>query len=144
MKNSTNKPPVWFWFLSALALIWNALGVQQYLLQAYNTEEFRAAYTAEQLVLIDNTPAWATAAFAIAVFGSVIACILLLLRKKLAKTVFLVALIAIIVQMVYGLLIAKNYEVFSSFEVSMSIFVPVIGILLYLFAKRSAEKGGIN
>ena len=140
MKNSTNKPPVWFWFLSALALI----GVQQYLLQAYNTEEFRAAYTAEQLVLIDNTPAWATAAFAIAVFGSVIACILLLLRKKLAKTVFLVALIAIIVQMVYGLLIAKNYEVFSSFEVSMSIFVPVIGILLYLFAKRSAEKGWIN
>ena len=136
MKNSTNKPPVWFWFLSALALIWNALGVQQYLLQAYNT--------AEQLVLIDNTPAWATAAFAIAVFGSVIACILLLLRKKLAKTVFLVALIAIIVQMVYGLLIAKNYEVFSSFEVSMSIFVPVIGILLYLFAKRSAEKGWIN
>ncbi|WP_400078838.1 hypothetical protein [Winogradskyella sp. R77965] len=144
MTNSMNKPPIWFWILSVLALIWNALGVQKYLQQAYNTEGFRASYTTEQLALMDSTPAWATAAFAVAVFGSVLACILLLLRKKLAKTVFLIALIAIIVQMGYGLLIAKNYEVLSSFEVTMSIFVPIIGLLLYLFAKRSAEKGWIN
>ena len=83
-------------------------------------------------------------AFAIAVFGSVLACILLLLRKKLATTIFLIALVGIIVQMVHGLLIAKTYEVFSAFQVSMSIIVPIVGLLLYLFAKRSAEKGWIN
>jgi len=144
MTTSMNKPPVWFWIVSILALIWNAMGVNQYLQQAYNTESFRALYTPEQLALTDSTPAWATAAFAIAVFGSVLACILLLLRKKIAKTVFLIALIAIVVQMVHGLIIAKSYEVSSAFQVSMAIIVPIVGLLLYLFAKRSAEKAWLN
>lgn len=144
MTTSMNKPPIWFWIVSAIALIWNAMGVNQYLQQAYNTESFRTLFSVEQLAIMDGTPAWATAAFAIAVFGSVLACILLLLRKKLATTIFLIALVGIIVQMVHGLLIAKTYEVFSGFQVSMSIIVPIVGLLLYLFAKRSAEKGWIN
>jgi hypothetical protein len=144
MTTSMNKPPIWFWIVSVFALIWNAMGVNQYLQQAYNTESFRALYTAEQLAIIDNTPAWATAAFAIAVFGSLLACVFLLLRKKLAKIVFLIALLGIIVQMIHGLLIAKTYEVFNAFEVSMSIIVPFVGLLLYLFAKQSAKKGWIK
>lgn len=144
MTTSTNKPPLWFWIVSTLALIWNAMGVNQYLQQAYNTESFRALYTPEQLALADNTPAWATAAFAIAVFGSVIACVLLLLRKKLATTVFLIALVGIVIQMVHGLILAKSYEVSSTFEISMAIIVPIVGLLLYFFAKRSAAKGWIS
>lgn len=144
MTTSMNKPPIWFWIASIIALIWNAMGINQYLQQAYNTESFRALYTPEQLVLSDSSPAWVTAAFAIAVFGSVLACMLLLLRKKLAKTVFLVALIAIVVQMTHGLIIAKSYEVSSTLQTSMAIIVPIVGLLLYMFAKRSAEKGWIN
>ncbi|MDP5081247.1 MAG: hypothetical protein NWP87_01235 [Winogradskyella sp.] len=144
MTNSTNKPPMWFWILSGLALIWNAMGVNQYLQQAYNTDTFRALYTPEQLSIMDATPAWATAAFAIAVFGSVLACLLLLLRKKLAKIVFLIALVAIVIQMTHGLIIAKSYEVTDSFQTSMAIIVPIVGLLLFLFAKKSSEKGWIN
>jgi len=144
MTTSMNKPPIWFWIASIIALIWNAMGINQYLQQAYNTESFRALYTPEQLVLSDSSPVWVTAAFAIAVFGSVLACMLLLLRKKLAKTVFLVALIAIVVQMTHGLIIAKSYEVSSTLQTSMAIIVPIVGLLLYMFAKRSAEKGWIN
>ena len=144
MTTSLNKPPFWYWIVSTLALMWNAMGINQYLQQAYNTESFRTLYTPEQLALVDSTPAWATAAFAIAVFGSVLACLLLLLRKKLAKIVFLIALIAIVVQMTYGLIIAKSYEVSSTFQVAMAIIVPIVGLLLYLFAKRSAEKGWLN
>ncbi len=144
MTTSLNKPPFWYWIVSTLALMWNAMGINQYLQQAYNTESFRTLYTPEQLALVDSTPAWATAAFAIAVFGSVLACLLLLLRKKLAKIVFLIALMAIVVQMTHGLIIAKSYEVSSTFQVAMAIIVPIVGLLLYLFAKRSAEKGWLN
>ena len=144
MTNSTDKPPVWFWIIGVLGLIWNAMGVNQYLQQAYNTESFRALYTPEQLSLMDATPAWATAAFAFAVFGSVLASVLLLLRKKLATTIFLIALVAIVVQMTYGLIISKSYEVTDGFQTSMAIIVPIVGLLLYLFAKKSTEKGWIN
>jgi hypothetical protein len=144
MTTSTNRPPIWFWIASVIALIWNARGIIQYLQQAYNAESFRALYTPEQLVLADSSPVWAAAAFPIAVFGSVLASMLFRLRKKLAKTVFLVALIAIVVQMPHGLLIAKSYEVSRILQTSMAIIVPIVGLLLYMFAKRSAEKGWIN
>lgn len=144
MTTFSNKPPIWFWIVSSLALIWNAMGVNQYLQQAYNTESFRALYTLEQLALMDETPSWATAAFAIAVFGSVLACVLLLLRNKLAKLVFLIALIAIGVQMTHGLIISKSYEVTSTLQTSMAIIVPFVGLLLYLFARTSTIKGWLN
>jgi hypothetical protein len=144
MTTNLNKPPIWFWIVSSLALIWNAMGVNQYLQQAYNTEAFRTLYTTEQLALMDATPAWATAAFAIAVFGSVLACILLLLRKKLAKLVFLIALIAIVVQMVHGLILVKSYEVTSTFQTTMAIIVPLVGLLLYLFSKKALDKGWLS
>ena len=37
--DSTNKPPVWFWVVSVLALIWNIIGVMSYLAQAYTSVE---------------------------------------------------------------------------------------------------------
>jgi hypothetical protein len=57
MTTTTNKPPIWFWIASIIALIWNAMGINQYLQQAYNTESFVAFYTPEQLVLAYSYPA---------------------------------------------------------------------------------------
>jgi len=123
---STNKPPVWFWIVSVIGLIWNGMGVNQYLQQAYNTESFQAMYTSEQLEMINNTPSWATAAFAIAVFGGLLGCLALLLRKKWAKSVLLLSLIGIIVQMVYNLFISNAMEVYGPGAVIMPIMVLVL------------------
>lgn len=100
----TNKPPIWFWITSVIALLWNAMGAYMYLIQAYNTESFQAMYTSEQLEMVNNAPSWATAAFAVAVFGGVLGSIGLLLRKKWAKSVFLLSLLGIIAhQIIYNL-----------------------------------------
>ena len=70
MTNSTNKPPVWFWIISVIALIWNGLGVMAYLARAFATEEMIAALPEEQQAeYLVEYPAWYTAAFAIAVFA---------------------------------------------------------------------------
>lgn len=37
MNHSTRtKPPIWFWIISVIALIWNLMGVMAYLGQAYS------------------------------------------------------------------------------------------------------------
>ncbi|WP_274475446.1 hypothetical protein [Mangrovimonas aestuarii] len=143
---SINKPPVWYWIVSVLALIWNLLGVHGYIQQAYNTPEFRAMYNEEQLVIIDNTPAWAMGAFAVAVFTAVLGCICLLLRKKWAKPLFLISLIAVIVQMSNNLFVTKNYfEVFdSSFVLSMVVMIPIIALLLIWLSNKAIAKQWIN
>lgn len=47
----------------------------------YITKAMQAEMTPAQLKLLDETPAWVTAAFAIAVFGGFLGCIGLFLKK---------------------------------------------------------------
>ena len=74
-ENTTNKPPLWFWIVSIIGLAWNGMGVNAYLQQAYNTENFREMYPPEQLEIVANQPAWLTATFAIAIFGGALGCL---------------------------------------------------------------------
>ena len=79
------KPPVWFWVVSIIALVWNLMGVAAYLMDAYMSIEQLEAMSQEMRELYEGRPAWVTAAFAIAVFAGFIGSIGLLLRKKWAK-----------------------------------------------------------
>ena len=135
------KPPVWFWIASIAGLLWNALGVMAYLGQAYMTDEMKASLPEEQLSLMENTPAWVTAAFAIAVWGGLLGCIALLLRRRWAKPVLLVSFIAIVLQMGYSFLMSEAVEVYGTFQaIVMPILVLIIGLLLFLFARLSEHR----
>lgn len=89
MTTPSAKPSAAFWIISVLALLWNLLGVMAYIMQVTMTPEALQALPAEQQALYTNVPAWATAAFAVAVWGSTLGCILLLLRKKLSTLFFI-------------------------------------------------------
>ena len=141
---STSKPPVWFWIVSVLELIWNGMGVNAYLQQAYDTEAHRALYTAEQLDVISQQPAWYTTAFAIAVFCGALGCIALLLRKRFAKLLFICSFIAVLVQMYYNLIQNSNLKDAGAFEWSMQIAIPVICILMILLSNKGIAKGWLK
>jgi hypothetical protein len=143
-ENSTNKPPVWFWIVSVVALIWNGMGVMAYLGQAYMSDDALAALPEAEQALYANVPAWATAAFAIAVWGGLLGCLALLLRKKWAKPVLLLSLIGIVVQMIYNLFLSEAMDVYGPGGAIMPIMVIVIGIFLVWFSKKSASEGWIS
>ena len=67
MTNESVKPPAWFTVVAVIALIWNLLGVFAYLGEAFATPEMLEAMPAEQRDVLENRPAWATVAFALAV-----------------------------------------------------------------------------
>ncbi len=143
--NDTIKPPVWFWIVSVLGLLWNLLGAMAYLGQVFITDEMKASMPADQLELMANTPAWATAAFAIAVWGGVLGCIGLLLRKKWARPVLLLSLLGILVQMSYAFFMTNAAEVYGTVQgVVMPLLLIGIGVCLVLFAKSSQNKGWIS
>lgn len=144
MSSESNKPTTLFWVIGIFALIWNAMGIMAYIGQAYMTDEMLAALPEAERALYENVPAWVTAAFAIAVFGGALGCILLLLRKKTAKLLFLISLIAIIVQMTYNLFMSKASEVYGPGGMIMPIMVIIIGVFLLLYSKKSIEKGWLS
>ena len=139
-----NKPSIGFWIAAILGLMWNLLGVNAYLQQAYKTESFRANFNAEQLAIMDNCPAWATAAFAIAVFAGALGCLALILRKKIAKILFVISLIGVVVQFSYELFKTKASEFFGAFDWIMTIMIPVVCIYLIWVAKKAIAKGWIS
>ncbi|MBV7268261.1 hypothetical protein [Winogradskyella luteola] len=144
MTNSSNKPPVWFWIVSVVALIWNGMGVHGYLSQAYKTSAYTEAYTTEQLEVMNNLPTWYTALFAIAVFSGAIGCLLLLFRKKVAKLLLVISFIAATIQMLYFLFIADLNGVDFSANTIMAYIIIVFAGFLVWFSNHSAKKGWIN
>ncbi len=143
MTNTINKPTKVFWAVGAIALLWNLMGVFAYLAQAYMSDEVLAALPEAERALSENIPAWATAAFATAVFGGAIASILLLLRRKSATLVFIISFIGIVAQMVYNIGISKAAEVYGPWGMIMPIMVILIGIFLVWYSKNSYQKGWI-
>jgi hypothetical protein len=136
---TTTKPPIWFWIISAIALIWNGMGVMAYLGRAYATDEMIAALPSEQQAeFLVEYPAWYTASFALAVFCGVFGALLLLLRKKMAYFFLIISALGAIVQ---------HYYLFSNVEMP-SIIMPVMIIVVCLFlvwlAKNAIAKNWIK
>jgi hypothetical protein len=135
---STNKPPFWYWIISVIALIWNGLGVDGYLGQAYNTERYRSSFTPEQLETAASAPSWTMGAFAIAVFAGALAAILLLLRKKWATNFWIISLVAVILQMGYALSTGQ------AADAVMASMIIVFAFLFLWFSKKAESKGWIS
>jgi len=144
MTNKT-KPATWYWVVSVLALLWNLMGVLAYLGQAFITEEMKAEYSPEQLTLIESRPAWVTAAFAIAVWGGLLGCIALLIRKRWARPLLLISLLGVIAQTSYNLFATNATEVFGQVQgLVMPLIVVIIAIILVFVAKIAERKHWVS
>lgn len=133
-----------FWIISSVALVWNLVGVANYLFQVTMTDEALMQLPENQRLLMESVPAWATAAFAIAVFGGTLGCVLLLLKKALASPVFIVSLVGIVAQLYHAFVIANAMEVYGPAGVVLPALVMVIGVLLVWYSRSAADKGWIS
>lgn len=119
--------------------LFNVMGVINYLVQmnADSLDSFPEFYRP----IIEGRPAWVTAAFAIAVFGSSLGCLLLLLRKSAAFYTFITSLLGVIVSMVHIL----NVAGLRSLEVWIGVLMQlVVTAFLVWYTKYSGSKGWIS
>jgi hypothetical protein len=142
--STSTKPPVWFWIVAVVALLWNALGIMAYLMRAYMTDEAIAALPQEQQVYIQNQPAWYMGVFALAVFGGTLGSLLLLLRKALAYWVFVVSLVCVVAQWSYDMFMVENSPAFESSGMAMAIMIPLFSVALVFISRTAKAKGWIN
>ena len=70
--NSNNvKAPVHLWIVGIVSLLWNAMGVFDYLATQLELESYMSQFTEEQLAYFYGFPAWSVAAWAFGVWGAV-------------------------------------------------------------------------
>jgi hypothetical protein len=129
------KPTTTFWIISAAALVWNLIGLIFYIGQVTMTPETLAKLTEAQQEFFIATPAWANAAFAIAVNAGAFGSLSLLLRKSWAVPLFMLSLLAIVVQYGDAFVLRDAYSVVGINGVIIPSMVFVIGIALLLYSR---------
>ncbi|MEO0574194.1 MAG: hypothetical protein AAF004_01940 [Pseudomonadota bacterium] len=135
MNAAPAKPATWFWIVSGLALLWNLLGVAAYLMQVTMTPAAIAALPAAEQALYVTIPAWATAAFAVAVFAGTIGCVALLLRRRVSQLIFVFSLVGIVAHVSYNVLMSDATSVYGPTAMVLPITVLAVGIFLMRFAR---------
>jgi len=129
-----------FWAISATALVWNVMGVINYFVQM--DPDMLTAYRESERAIIEGRPAWATGAFAIAVFGGALGSLLLLLRKSAAFFLFIASLLSVIVTMAHTLSVGID---FGLGEILGTILMPLaVAAFLIWYAKQAQSRGWIS
>lgn len=140
--SDTNKPSILFWIIAVLFLLWNLFGCYLYYLDVTLSDTaYAEAYGEAMAAVRSKYPAWSIAAYAIAVWGGLIASILLLLRKKFAVPLFVVSLIAAIVSFIWGMTNEEARAAAGNTALVMPVIVVAIGAFEIWFARKKAAKG---
>ncbi len=130
-----------FWGIAIIALLWNAMGVMSYIGSHFITEsELIAAYGDEGAKILANTPIWATAAYAVAVFAGLLGSIGLLLRKKWAFALFSLSLICVVVHHLWGHY-SGGYSVTSAAEKIIGLLVLLLAVFFVWWSRKKAADG---
>ncbi|MFT5863312.1 MAG: hypothetical protein ACI828_001969 [Flavobacteriales bacterium] len=137
---TTNKPNTWFWVIAVIALLWNLVGLFNFLAATFMKDALAETSTPEELELMNALPSWYFIFFGIATIVGFLACITMLMRKKSTVLLFLISLIAVLVTEAYWLLGTDLLEVMGSIAAVLPIVVIIISILLYVYNKGLRQK----
>ncbi|MCL1634777.1 hypothetical protein M2650_09055 [Luteimonas sp. SX5] len=136
--------PTSFWVIAVAALLWNLLGLAMFYLQVNMSPEQLATMTPEQRQVYEGTPGWLNIAFGVAVVSGVLGAIGLLIKKKWAVALFLISLIAVVVQMAGAFAATPAWAVYGAAGLIMPVVVLVIALLLWRYSGKAAARGWLS
>ena len=137
------RSPAWFRIVAVLAVLWNLIGVWQYLSYVGVVPMMREM-TPQEASLIGGAPVWYTAAFAIAVFAGFIGAIGLVLARARARPVLIVSLVALILQFTWWCFLSGAADVLGPSVYTAPAVVVLVGILLVWLAGTGVKRGWLR
>ena len=140
MNKTRTKTPVHLWIVGILAVLWNAMGAYDYIATQYKIESYMSRFTAEQLEYFYSFPVWMEAAWAIAIWSSVLGSLSLLLRKAWAVWLFGLSILGLAVSTVYNFVLSDGMEIMGSEAVTFTAVIWAIALFLYFYSKAMATR----
>jgi hypothetical protein len=119
------------------------MGVLSFVFTRMNVEAVMSQFPPQQRQYFQSFPLWAVVFWAIGVAGSVLGCFLLLLRKRLAFHLLVVALMGMAVTNLGGLLLLGGMQVMRDTGGLGATLVPVVIAALLAYYARVMSKRGV-
>lgn len=132
--------PAWFKVVSVVALLWNLLGCAAFAADMMVSPAAIAAMPPEHQALYAR-PMWSVAATGVAVFAGALGCVGLLLRRRWALGLFVVSLLAIVLQDIGLFVIVDGARLAGMTVVVLQALVLLVAIALVVVARRAAARG---
>ena len=133
------KAPWHLWFIGGLSLLFNAMGVMSYTMTKLDMLA-EAGMTPDQIAFMDAYPAWASAFWALGVWGAFAGSVLLLLRSRLAVPAMWAALLGLLVTTIYHYALIEVPADMQAPALDVTIWVVTLSLLFYA---RAMAKAGV-
>ena len=135
------RTPVHLWIVGILALLWNLMGVVDYLATQLQWEPYMSEFTEEQLAYFYGFPSWVVAFWAIAVWGSLLGTIALLLRKRWAVWCYGAALVGLVFTTIYSYLLSEGGALMGTGADIFTVVIWIVAIFLLWYSWKMVQKG---
>ena len=135
--------PKHLWVVGILSLLWNGYGAYDYTMSHIGGLEFFEAAGLDEAAFawFEAMPAWATAAWAIGVWVSLLGSVLLLVRSRQAATAFLVSIIGALCSFAYQFTSDRPASMAGAMATVMPIVILILIGAQWYYARRQAAAG---
>lgn len=101
--------------------------------------EMLSNYPTEARKLVESRPVWSTVAFAVAVFGGLVGDVLLILKRKLAFYIFVIAVLGVVTTNIHTLQISSSANILVGSGMSL-----MIGLFFIWYVAFCKNKSWLN
>jgi hypothetical protein len=140
MNENRLKTPWHLWVIGIIALLWNAVGVFDYLATKLHYEPYMSAFSQEQLEYFYAFPTWAVACWAVGVWGALLGSLALLLRKSWAVFLFGASILGMLGTTIYNFVLSNGAAMMGDGAVAFSAVIWVIALFLYAYSLAMAKR----
>ncbi len=145
MTTQPQKNPLWFSIVAVIAILWNLVGVLQYLGEVTMSDDAKALLDPNLVALMDSTPKVITAFYALAVWGGFVASVFLLLKKAKALLLFQISLIAVVLNTGYYIFFTNGPEIVGEAAYyGLQSTIIIVAVLLVYLSKKAISKSWIS
>lgn len=125
-----------FWIVAGLALLWNGFGAADYTMTQTGNQAWLEAMQVDPALLakVKAAPVWATAGWALGVWGGFLGSLALIMRKKLAAPLFLAS--------IAGAVAGFSWQIGAGVNtLALAGVITGIAALLFWYARRAEFRG---
>ena len=140
---ASRRAPWHLWVTAGLSLLWNAYGAYDYLMSHMGGDAYLRGMgmTDPQIAYFHAMPAWATAVWALGVWGALLGSVLLLMRLRWALHAFIASLAGLLLSLVYAFLLSDGGAMMGAQGAVMYVVITAACVFFVWYAWAMSRKG---